>query len=92
MSDRLGAGIVAVLIFRMTKVPNMSEFKVNVRDNGPLLISGAVTICDAAGNAFDTGGKETVALCRCGQSARRPFCDGTHNRCGFQAAERAVTQ
>jgi CDGSH-type Zn-finger protein len=68
----------------------MSEVKVNVRDNGPFLVTGKISVCDAAGNVFDLGGKETIALCRCGASERRPFCDGAHNRCGFQSAERAV--
>ena len=67
----------------------MSDVKVNVRDNGPLLVSGPITVEDADGNSFDLGGKETIALCRCGASENRPFCDGAHNRCGFEAAERA---
>jgi CDGSH-type Zn-finger protein len=67
----------------------MSDVKVVVRDNGPLLVTGPLTIEDAEGNIFDTAGKETVALCRCGASARRPFCDGAHNGCEFKAAERA---
>ncbi|MEZ6062607.1 MAG: CDGSH iron-sulfur domain-containing protein [Planctomycetaceae bacterium] len=67
----------------------MSDVKVVVRDNGPFLVSGAITIEDAEGNQFPPGDKPTIALCRCGQSERRPFCDGTHNRCGFHAAERA---
>ena len=67
----------------------MSDVKVNVRDNGPLLVSGPITVEDAEGNAFDLGGKETIALCRCGASENRPFCDGAHNRCGFESAERA---
>lgn len=67
----------------------MSDVKVNVRDNGPLLVSGPITVEDAEGNSFDLGGKETIALCRCGASEKRPFCDGTHNRCGFESAERA---
>ncbi|APZ91483.1 CDGSH iron-sulfur domain-containing protein [Fuerstiella marisgermanici] len=67
----------------------MSDVKVVVRDNGPFLVTGPITIEDADGKQFDVGGKETVALCRCGQSERRPFCDGTHNRCGFESAERA---
>ncbi len=67
----------------------MSETKIVVRDHGPLLVSGKVTVEDAEGNVFDTGGKETIALCRCGASARRPFCDGAHRECGFQSAERA---
>jgi CDGSH-type Zn-finger protein len=33
-----------------------------------------------------------VNLCRCGASTRKPFCDGTHSRMGFEAAERAVRQ
>ena len=67
----------------------MSDVKVNVRDNGPLLVSGPITVEDAEGNSFDLGGKETIALCRCGASENRPFCDGAHNRCGFESAERA---
>ena len=34
-------------------------------------------------------GKETLALCRCGQSGTKPFCDGSHRQCGFSAGERA---
>jgi len=68
----------------------MSEVKVLVKDHGPLLVTGTVTITDAAGNTFNLNGKETFALCRCGASAIRPFCDGAHKTCGFQAAERAV--
>lgn len=68
----------------------MSEVKITVKDNGPFLVSGPISVSDAAGNQFNLGGKETIALCRCGASERRPFCDGSHNRCGFQAAERAA--
>lgn len=63
---------------------------IRVRPNGPFLIEGPVTIIDADGNVFPVNpDKPAVALCRCGQSSRRPFCDGTHNRCGFMAAELA---
>ena len=54
----------------------MSDVKVVVKDNGPFLISGPVSVTDAAGNVFDLKGKETFALCRCGASANWPFCDG----------------
>jgi len=68
----------------------MSEVTIKSRENGPFLITGPVTLTDHLGNRFDLGGKENIALCRCGQSARRPFCDGTHKTCGFVAAELAT--
>jgi CDGSH-type Zn-finger protein len=67
----------------------VSEAKIVVRDNGPFLVTGPAVVEDANGNKFDLKGKETFALCRCGASANRPFCDGAHNRCGFESAERA---
>jgi CDGSH-type Zn-finger protein len=67
----------------------MSDVQVRLRENGPLLVTGPITIVDHNGNVFDLGGKESVALCRCGQSQRKPFCDGTHKSCGFLAAELA---
>ena len=63
---------------------------IRVRPNGPFLVEGPVTIVDAEGNSFHVNpDKPAVALCRCGQSTRKPFCDGTHNRCGFESAELA---
>lgn len=67
----------------------MSDVKITVRDNGPFLVTGPVTVEDADGKTYDLGGKETIALCRCGAAAKRPFCDGSHNRCGFESTERA---
>jgi CDGSH-type Zn-finger protein len=69
----------------------MSNVTIRCRPNGPFLIEGPVTVLDHEGNAFTIDpAKPAIALCRCGQSARRPFCDGTHNRCGFQSAETAA--
>ena len=63
---------------------------ITIRDNGPLLIHGPITVSDAAGNQFTLpADKPAVALCRCGQSQIKPFCDGSHKACGFTAAERA---
>ncbi len=63
---------------------------IKVRPNGPLLIEGSISLVDHEGNAFPLNpDKPNVALCRCGQSARKPFCDGAHNRCGFQSVELA---
>jgi CDGSH iron-sulfur domain-containing protein 3 len=67
----------------------MPEIKITARDHGPFLVTGPITLTDAEGNSFDLGGKETVALCRCGHSQNKPFCDGSHKGCGFVAAERA---
>ncbi len=67
----------------------MNEITITTRPNGPLLVSGPCKIVDANGNTFDTGGRPVVALCRCGQSANKPFCDGAHAACGFVAGETA---
>jgi len=51
---------------------------------------GLVELVDANGNAYDLTGKPAYSLCRCGASVNKPFCDGTHSKIGFQAAEAAV--
>ena len=67
----------------------MAEVVIRVRDSGPFLIEGPVTVLDADGNEFPIDKtKPAIALCRCGASAKKPFCDGSHKTCGFQAAER----
>jgi CDGSH-type Zn-finger protein len=63
----------------------MSDVKILVKPNGPLLVSGEITLEDAAGKAFGLGGRTTIGLCRCGQSGNKPFCDGSHGRGGFQS-------
>jgi CDGSH iron-sulfur domain-containing protein 3 len=68
----------------------MKRVEIKVRDNGPYKVTGPVTIIDADGNEFelpDDG--RPVALCRCGGSSNKPFCDSTHKRNGFDACERA---
>lgn len=63
---------------------------VKVRQNGPYLVEGdEVTVVDWNGNAYQIARRPFV-LCRCGRSASKPFCDGTHSRIGFQATEAAV--
>lgn len=52
--------------------------------NGPLIVRGPFTLVDEDGNEIDAG-RRTVALCRCGRSRLRPFCDGAHARSGFRA-------
>lgn len=52
--------------------------------NGPYLIRGAFDLVDQDGRSIETG-RGTIALCRCGKSRSRPFCDGTHKSIGFEA-------
>ncbi len=56
--------------------------------DGPYLLRGPFELCDQDGSPIATG-RSTVALCRCGRSQMRPFCDGTHKLIGFQAASGA---
>jgi len=60
--------------------------KVTVFSNGPLRIEGEFEIVDPNGNAFGLAGRTAIGLCRCGHSANKPFCDGSHNRVGFADA------
>ena len=66
----------------------MAEVTIKIRDNGPYRISGPIVVLDADGNPFEWN-EETVVLCRCGHSANKPFCDGTHRAVGFESAPRA---
>jgi CDGSH-type Zn-finger protein len=66
--------------------------KISIRPNGPYLVEGEVDLIDVNGTTVDTGGQPRIALCRCGGSVNKPFCDGTHSKIGFQAAEAAVRQ
>ncbi|HEX8252226.1 MAG TPA: CDGSH iron-sulfur domain-containing protein [Thermoanaerobaculia bacterium] len=60
---------------------------IKIRDNGPLLVDGDFKLVDANGNEVPIVKK---ALCRCGGSTMKPFCDGTHSKIGFQGANAAV--
>ena len=62
---------------------------IKVLQNGPFLVEGDSTVVDWNGNSYQIA-KRPFALCRCGGSTSKPFCDGTHSRTGFQAAEAAV--
>jgi CDGSH-type Zn-finger protein len=71
----------------------VAEVKITVKPNGPYRVEapeGTIELVDANGNKYDLSGKPAFSLCRCGASVNKPFCDGTHSRIGFQAAEAAV--
>jgi 3-phenylpropionate/trans-cinnamate dioxygenase ferredoxin subunit len=63
----------------------MSEVTIRLSKNGPYIVEGPVEIFDTEGNKI-TVDKPKMALCRCGASSNKPFCDGTHSQIGFQAA------
>ena len=70
-----------------------ADVEIKVRENGPYKVTGPIRLIDADGNVFelpDDG--RPVALCRCGASQTKPFCDKSHSRIGFEAAERAVRE
>ena len=68
----------------------MPDVEITIRNNGPYSVSGPIKLVDADGNPVDTGGRERISLCRCGGSTKKPFCDGTHSKIGFQGAIEAV--
>lgn len=63
--------------------------RIKARENGPYLVTGPITLTDCEGNEYVLEGPN-IALCRCGGSATKPFCDGTHKQNGFSAVERAA--
>ena len=63
--------------------------KISTYEDGPYLVTGVFRVVDVEGDEFSVD-KETVALCRCGASTKKPFCDGAHSKVGVRAAERAV--
>lgn len=65
------------------------ETKIATYDNGPFLVKGPVRLVDSEDKEFVLE-NETIALCRCGASTKKPFCDGTHSEIGFKAMEKAV--
>jgi CDGSH-type Zn-finger protein len=67
-------------------------YRITVRENASYLVEGPVKIVDADGTEYDVSAKKRVSLCRCGASTTKPFCDGTHSKIGFAAAERAARE
>ena len=67
----------------------MSEpTKIYVWDNDALEILGDFALTDAKGNAYRQHGR--VRLCRCGSSNKKPYCDNSHIRTGFQSQVKAT--
>jgi CDGSH-type Zn-finger protein len=67
----------------------MASTKVVVRNDGPLRIEGDFEITDMDGKSYGLAGRTAIGLCRCGHSANKPFCDGSHKSAGFKDAQHA---
>ncbi|MCI0439428.1 MAG: CDGSH iron-sulfur domain-containing protein [Chloroflexi bacterium] len=61
----------------------MADVTITPRRNGPYLIQGPIKLVDPEGKEYTLQG-DVIALCRCGGSSNKPFCDGTHRQNGFQ--------
>lgn len=64
--------------------------KITAQTNGPLLVEGPADLVDQSGVPYRVENPAKFALCRCGSSANKPFCDGTHTRVGFRSAPQPV--
>lgn len=76
---------------RTMRTTEEEEPSIQVSDNGPLLVRGPIDLIDMEGAAWDRETKN-LALCRCGQSANKPFCDGSHAETGFASTPRATKE
>jgi CDGSH-type Zn-finger protein len=56
----------------------MSKTKLTINHNGSVKVDGDFEIVDANGNVYGLQGRTIISLCRCGHSANKPFCDGSH--------------
>jgi CDGSH-type Zn-finger protein len=68
----------------------MNDVTITPTDNSPYLVAGSAALLDAEGNEYEVS--DTIALCRCGHSSTKPFCDGTHEKSNFAAVSRACQE
>ena len=64
-------------------IRGMPASRITPQHNGPIRIEGDFEILDPSGQAFGLAGRTVISLCRCGHSANKPFCDGSHKTAGF---------
>jgi len=77
-------------IFQDQLLCAMAHVKIETIKRGPYIVTAEVELIDTDGNKFPA--EKRMALCRCGASTEKPFCDGTHSKIGFKAAEKAVPE
>jgi CDGSH-type Zn-finger protein len=71
------------------RIGRSRECSISPKDDGPLLVTGPVKLVDRDGNEYEVDTRN-LALCRCGASEDKPFCDGSHKDIRFQAVNRAT--
>lgn len=82
--DRCPSGALSYVIEGGDEIPENSiaeTLTIDISENGPILLKGPVNIKYKDKN--EILGTKTIALCRCGESAKKPYCDGTHRKKGF---------
>lgn len=67
----------------------MPDATITIKQTGPYVIEGEINLVDHLGQTVPTTPGKRISLCRCGASTNKPFCDGTHSKIGFLAAEKA---
>lgn len=60
-----------------------TDVKMTLIENGPIMVEGELSLADGQGNTHEIKGKG--ALCRCGASGNKPYCDGSHAKVGFES-------
>ena len=63
----------------------MADVNIEIRENGPLRVTGPITITDKDGKEYNVPEGQWASLCRCGHSGKKPFCDSSHRDAGFEA-------
>ena len=79
-----GSGVSQPLSDEPETHPRPAGATITPYRDGPLIVRGDFRLVDQDGAEIDPG-RDTIALCRCGKSGIKPFCDGTHKRSGFSA-------
>lgn len=82
--DKCPSGALSYVVDGGDEIPDNSTLEslvIDISENGPILIKGPVNIKYKGKEEIKES--KTIALCRCGESAKKPFCDGTHRRKGF---------
>jgi CDGSH-type Zn-finger protein len=69
----------------------MAATKITINNNGSMRVEGDFELCDQEGIVVPMPGIARVSLCRCGHSANKPFCDGSHKAAGFSSLLSAAT-